>query len=411
MISLSKLGAKINHFLSKYKSNQIPNFARTSQHDMIDLSDFLSPKHYIELIERSEYQPHQFAQSIDCAQRGYLDINEADIVLLGCGEYRGADIRSAYSQAPDRIREAFYKMYNWYPGIALADLGNIVQGATLSDTRAALNVVLQEIYNQGKIAILLGGSQDLTLQQYEVFRRAESPIDMAAVDALIDLDDSEGASFDRSYLMDLLTGEPNFVRNYSHIGFQSYYVNPRMLETLDKLRFDFYRLGVVRDKMDEMEPVLRNCSVLSIDLSAVRACDAAFNPLASPNGFFGDEMCMLTRYAGMSAQMRSLGIYGYHPENDLSGQGAQLVAQMIWYFLDGYRIRQSEAALDQKEQFLSFDVPFADFEAKFVKSRITNRWWMQLPDGSFIPCSEQDYNLAAQNEIPERWIREQERLL
>lgn len=378
---------------------------------MQDFSDFLSAKHYKDLTDPSEFQSLQFARSIAAARHGYLDISEADIVLIGCGEQRGTDHTAAYSDAPNAIRKAFYEMYDWFPNIAVADLGDLVQGATLSDTRAALKVMLQAIHQQGKVAILLGGSQDLTLQQYEVFRAAEQAIDAAVVDSHIDLEEGEGVDPAKGFLMDMLTVEPNFVRNYSHIGFQSYYVNPKMLETLDKLRFDFYRLGTVRDKMEEMEPVLRKCNLLSIDLSALRACDAPFNAAASPNGFFGDEMCMLTRYAGMSQNLSSLGIYGYRPEADNNGQGAKLVAQMLWYFLDGYRIRLSEAGMAQKEQFFIYDVPFADNEARFIKSKITDRWWMQLPDRSYIPCSEQDYRSAIQNEIPERWMREQERLV
>lgn len=378
---------------------------------MQDFSDFLAAKHYKDLIELSKFQPLQFAHQITAAKHGYLDFSEADIVIVGCGERRGEDYQSEYSDAPNAIRSAFYELYNWFPNIAIADIGNVLQGATLSDTRAALKVLLAEIQKAGKIAIVLGGAQDLTLQQYDVFCKAGQTIDAAVVDSYIDLEDGEGVDPARSFLMDMLTSEPNFVRNYSHIGFQSYFVNPKMLETLDKLRFDFYRLGAVRDKMEEMEPVLRNCSLLSIDLAAVRACDAPFNTTASPNGFFGDEMCMLTRYAGMAKGLNSLGIYGYRPELDINRQGAILVAQMLWYFLDGYRIRNTEADWTQKEQFFIYDVPFAEYEARFMKSKITNRWWMQMPDESFIPCSENDYNLAIQNEIPERWMREQERML
>jgi len=33
--------------------------------------------------------------------------------------------------------------------------------------------------------------------------------------------------------------------------------------------------------------------------------------LQSPNGFTGEEACMLTRYAGMSNNLSTFGIYGY----------------------------------------------------------------------------------------------------
>lgn len=376
----------------------------------MDFDAFLSHLHFQDMKHPEDYNSLQLARSIKALRNGDIDLERGDIILLGCGERRGGQGKQDYSDAPNVIREAFYALYNWYPNIQLADLGNLVEGHSIADTKAALRVVLDELYAAGKIVILLGGTQDLTLQQYEVFKQHQETVDAAVIDSLIDLEDEEACS-DKSFLMDMLTSHPNYIRNYSHIGFQSYYVNPRMLETLDKLRFDFYRLGTVRSDMEEMEPVLRNCSLLSVDMNALRKSDAPFLPDASPNGFFGDELCQLMRYAGMSKKMKSLGIYGYHPEEDADRQGAKLIAQMLWYFIDGYRIRLSEAETTQSDQFLIYNVPFAEYNAVFLKSRITGRWWMQMPDQSYMPCSQKDYQLAAQNEIPERWMREQERLL
>ncbi|HRP88462.1 MAG TPA: formimidoylglutamase [Edaphocola sp.] len=378
---------------------------------MHDISEFLSPKHYKDLLELYQYNNLQFAQTVDAAKAGYLDFSQADIVLVGCGELRGENFENInYSDAPNVIRKAFYELYNWFPNIAIADLGNIIQGATLSDTRVALKVVLSEIKKAGKIAIVLGGSQDLTLQQYEVFKENGELVEVSVLDSLIDLEEGEAVSPSRGFLMDMLTGEPNYVKHYNHIGFQSYFTHPKMLETLDKLRFDFHRLGKVRGDLDDMEPVLRSTNLLSVDMNVVRACDAPFNHNASPNGLFGDEICQLIRYAGMSTKLTSLGIYGYYPENDINESGAKLIAQMLWYFIDGYRVRLQEVQLRQTDSFLSYHVPFAQYETQFLQSKITNRWWLQLPDGQYIPCSEKDYKNSTENEVPERWLRAQERL-
>jgi hypothetical protein len=35
---------------------------------------------------------------------------------------------------------------------------------------------------------------------------------------------------------------------------------------------------------------------------------------------------------------------------------------------------------------------------------------MQMPDEVLIPCTYRDYLTASSNEIPDRWMREQERL-
>src|SRR5690606_25095201 len=123
------------------------------------------------------------------------------------------------------------------------------------------------------------------------------------------------------------------------------------------------------------------CSMLSVDMNVLRFSEAPFLRNASPNGLFGDELCQLMRYAGMSQQMCSTGIYGYIPENDPQGIGAAQIAQMIWYFIDGYRLRKTESDLSQIENFRSFDLAFTGNKARFLQSKRTGRWWMQLMDG------------------------------
>jgi arginase family enzyme len=377
---------------------------------MQDLSAFFEKDHFIESKEPGTYQQQQWGANIKCATQRSFDWADTDIVIVGCGEWRGADATAEYSDGPDAVREQLYKMYYWHTGIKIADAGNIRQGATLGDTRAALLIVLREIHDAGKIALVLGGSHDLTLQQYEVFKKAEQMAIASVADMLIDLDETESVT-DRSYLMDMLTGTPNFMAHYNHIAFQSYYAHPQMLETLDKLRFDFFRLGKVKEHIEDMEPVLRTSNMFSFDLSAVRYSDAPANINGSPNGLTGEDTCLLTRYAGMSEALTSFGIYGYNAGNDSHDMTAKLISQMIWYFVDGYLVRKTEAKLSDREEFIMFNVAFTDNDTVFLKSKRTNRWWMRLPDHSFVPCSYNDYLVASNDEIPERWLREQERLL
>ena len=377
---------------------------------MQDLRPFFENEHFIETQQPGTYQLQQWGANIICATQKTFDWDDADIVMVGCGEWRGSDASADYNNGPDAIREELYKMYYWHKGITIADAGNIRQGATLGDTRAALLVVLREIHDAGKIAVVLGGSHDLTLQQYEVFKKAEQMAVASVADMLIDLDETESVT-DRSYLMDMLTGTPNFMSHYNHIAFQSYYAHPQMLETLDKLRFDFFRLGKVREHIEDMEPVLRNSNLFSFDMSAVRYSDAPSNINGSPNGLSGEDNCQLTRYAGMSEALTSFGIYGYNHVNDSHNMTAKLISQMLWYFVDGYLVRKTEAKLTDREEFVTFNVAFTDNDTVFLKSKRTNRWWMRLPDQSFVPCSYNDYLVASNDEIPERWLREQERLL
>jgi hypothetical protein len=116
------------------------------------------------------------------------------------------------------------------------------------------------------------------------------------------------------------------------------------------------------------------------------------------------------KYAGMSQHLQSIGLYGYDPTLDQEDMTARLMAQMLWYFIDGFSWRAQEASLSDTASFLSFHVQMQHQDTLFMKSKKTNRWWMQLPDASMAPCTYEDYLCACNDEIPDRWLRIQERL-
>jgi len=375
---------------------------------MFELKDFCEPSVIsIKNEDDKKYHPLQWGAKIKQIADDNFDWETTDIMLVGCHTSNnwGDSISSA-----DAVRKQFYDMYCWHNSVSVVDAGNIKQGASKADTKAALVMVLDEIHNAGKIAIIIGDNHDITLQQYEVFRKKEVMATCAIADIFIDLDEAEETN-SRSFLMDMLTHTPNFISHYSHIAFQSYYVQPHMLETLDKLRFDFYRLGKVKENTEEMEPVLRSSDFFSFDVSAIRYPDAITNINGSPNGLTGEDACALMKYAGMSDKLSSVGIYGYLPAEDSHEMTAKLLAQMMWYFIDGILVKQMEAPLDSTNEFMTFNVVFTENDTSFIKSKRTNRWWMKLPEGNYIPCSYNDYLQASNNEIPERWLREQERLV
>jgi hypothetical protein len=116
------------------------------------------------------------------------------------------------------------------------------------------------------------------------------------------------------------------------------------------------------------------------------------------------------QFAGMSRHMRSIGIYGYQPEKDRENLTAKQISQMLWYLMDGRSRGSKEAMIDERDSFNEYHTAFAEVDTIFLQSKKTGRWWMQLPDKQFIACSYKDYLLASSNEIPERWLRAQERL-
>lgn len=375
--------------------------------DYLHIADFLQPVNRAMLTADEGFKEGQLGRVVDLYEEEFPDLDEAQIVLVGCGEQRGSGLIHGHSEAPDIIRRHFYSLFYWHTDIRIADVGNVKPGSLYTDSYAALRTVVQELINDGKTVIILGGSHDLTLSQYYAYSEKKRAIEATCIDALIDLN-LDAPFRHENFLMEMLTGEPNFIRHYNHVGFQSYYVHPRMLETMDKLRFDCYRVGSVKENIDEMEPVLRNSNMVSFDISAIAHAYAPSNSI-SPNGLNGEEACVIMRYAGMSPNVNSIGIYGYNSENDTDDLTAKQIAHMIWYILDGRSRGRREAQLDERDSFNEFHMAFAEVETVFLQSKKTGRWWMQLPDKKFIACSYKDYLLASSNEIPERWLRAQER--
>lgn len=371
--------------------------------------DFLTPIHPASAFD-IDFDENQLGHNISKITKGQAEIEDADVVLLGCGEFRDTYPRRNFSNGPDEIRLAFYESYYWHKEIKIADLGNIMPGQNAKDTQIALFTVLDELYSLGKKVLLIGGSHQLSLQQYEVYRKHKEIINLCVIDMLVDLKAETNITYD-NHLLEILTGSPNYIKNFTLLGFQSYYVNPKIIETLDRFGFDCVRVGKAREKMEEIEPTLRSCHLLSLDINAIRYSDAPANSTGSPNGFYGDEMCKISRYAGMSSTLQGFGIFGYYPEMDLDKITAKLLAQVIWYFIDGLQIAKQEASFTDSDAFLEYDVSFTDQNFHFIKSKRTNRWWMKMPEDKYLPCTYQDYLLAANNEIPERWLREFERLV
>ncbi|MGZ5189772.1 MAG: formimidoylglutamase [Flavisolibacter sp.] len=370
------------------------------------ITDFLDPVNLAEISMDTGYREGQIGMVMKMYQDEFPDLDEADIVFVGCTEQRGGALLHQ-SGAPNAIRGEFYNLYYWHQDIKLADIGNVKVGKTYQDTYAALKIVLHELMDAGKTVVVLGGSHDLTLSQYNAFVDDKKLMDAVGIDSVIDINIDSPFRSD-NFLMEMLTAEPNYMRQYNHIGFQSYFVHPRMLETMDKLRFDCFRVGNVKEHIEEMEPVIRNCHLLSLDIAVMAHAFAPSNHI-TPNGFNGEEVCTLMQYAGMSPNMKSIGIYGYRPEKDVDSLTAKQISQMLWYLLDGRSRGNKEAKMDENDSFNEFHTAFAEVETVFLQSKKTGRWWMQLPDKQFIACSYKDYMLASSNEIPERWLRAQER--
>ncbi len=387
----------------------------------MDISVFFEPIDDSKLQSSKTKHPLVLGRVIKAytAKRGFPELKNIDIAIIGVNEDRGTKENEGCSLAPDYVRKHLYQLYQGPFMAHIADLGNIRPGDKVSDSYFAVKKVVAKLLEQKVTPVIIGGGQDITYANYQAYESLGQIINIVSVDARFDIGLQKGETLHhKNYLSTILTHKPNYLFNYANIGYQTFFVDQDAIELMEKLYFDAYRLGVVRKNMEEVEPIVRNADLLSFDISSIRQSDAPANVNASPNGLYGEEACQIVRYAGLSDKLSSIGFYELNPAFDTGEQTAHLVAQMIWYFVDGYYHRKNDFPdkhIKESNAFIKYVVSIKDFQNKinFYKSKKSSRWWMEVPcppnlqrkyDRQFlVPCSYRDYEEACQNEIPEKW--------
>ncbi len=385
----------------------------------MDIADYFVPVETQKFIIPEKSHPLLLGNVINSYLSGkpFPSLEDTDIALIGVKEDRNAKDNQGCAFAPDYVRKYLYNLFQGPFKTRLADLGNIKQGETTEDTYFAVKTVVAELLEKKIIPIIIGGIHDITYANYRAYESLGQIINIVSVDASFDLGLNEETISNHNFLNKILTHQPNFLFNYTNIGYQSYFVDQDAVELMNKLYFDVYRLGQVRKNIEEVEPIVRNADLITIDMTSIRQSDAPGNANASPNGFYGEEACQITRYAGLSDKLSSIGFYELNPAFDNGEQTAHLVAQMIWYFIEGFYNRKNDFP-DRKRKdsgaYVKYVVSMEEFknEIVFYKSKVSDRWWMEVPSQGLqskyerqflVPCSYKEYQDACNEELPEKW--------
>jgi arginase family enzyme len=392
----------------------------------MSLADFFTPADLSKITPKDGYYASQMGFKIAVYETHFPDLEEGgyDVAIFGISDDRGAVNNQGCALAPDYIREKLFSLNEGTFTSKIIDLGNIKAGRKISDTYIALKMAVTELIKLNILPVILGGGQDLTYAQYMAYEALEQKVDLVVIDSHFDLDESTEDTIitdSHSYLNKIFLHQPNYLFNFSNLGYQTYYINQDSLRVMDKLFFDAQRLGEISGAVHIAEPVIRNADMISFDISSIRASDAMANANANPNGFYGEEACQLARYAGYSDKLSSIGFYEFNPAFDQNGQTAMLVAQMIWCFLDGFYNRKKDIPLKPKADYVIYKTSLQEdaHELIFIKSKKTDRWWMQVPYPNLgsknerhhlVPCLYEDYQLAVSGEMPDLWWRTYQKL-
>lgn len=344
-------------------------------------------------------------------ESGFPDLEKVNLAFFDVREERGAVGNEGTGIGADEIRKQLYQLYGGNWDASIVDLGSIQPGSELKDTYFAVQETVTFLLKRNILPIIIGGSQDLIYANYRGYNQLDQAVNLAVASPKFSFGNVEDDLNSNSYLSKIILEEPCNLFNYANLGFQTYYNSQEEITLIEGLSFEAYRVGALKD-ITIVEPVMRDADIVAIDMGVVRCGEAPANGNANPNGLYGDDLCAIARYAGISDKVTSFGIYEYNKLFDINQQTSKLISQVIWYFIEGYCLRTNDYPYGSKDNYLKYLVPFEDETISFYQSDKSQRWWMQvdIPTQSkykrhvLVPCSYDDYLNTIEQKVPERWF-------
>ena len=348
-----------------------------------------------------EYRTHELGSVIEKHISSFPNITDKKIAIIGvCSKEK--------VQEYDKIRSEFYSLVTHTGlGTSVVDLGNIIEGDNPSDNQFAIKNVTTHLLKNNVLPILIGRHIDQGEAMYQGYETIKHDVNLSLISSHLPM-------LEYQVLHRICRHQPNFLQNINAIGFQAHYSPPKALDTLENLNFGHLRLGKIKTDIEEVELHLRHSDITLFDINSIKHSNAPGKNEAQPNGLTGEEACQITRYAGLSDTSSSIGFFGYDATRDEHSLTAKLIAQLMWYYIDGYTNRKEDTP-ELHSEFVKYRCDLEENQPPilFLKSKRTARWWMQIEHPAdptaehhtlTFPCSYMDYQYAAAGELPERYL-------
>ncbi len=360
-------------------------------------------------IDTDSYSNHQIGKYV---KTGFENISPKSLVLITVDEFRNhKEIEGSSFQ---RFRSSLYEMMagNWK--LPIIDLGTLRSGNLLKDTFYALSEIGKKVVEAQAIPIVIGGSQVLSYALYNSLAYTNKPLNYTAVDYKLPLQVAPKEEVTEDNILNhLITDERHLLFQFANLGYQSFYTSYQIIDTLHSLDYEAYRLGEITQDLKESEPVFRSSDLVTFNMDALESLQHGDRLHPNPNGFNSREICALSKFAALSPQLKTIGFFNYF-ENTQNQIFSKLLAQIIWYFIEGKNI--SLGIENTHKKYKKYRVMHEDKTITFYQDEIINKWWIALEDSTkgeetLVPCSQRDYESAKNNEIPDRYWKNLKRFL
>lgn len=337
----------------------------------------------------------QFGNNIELFEGDFPELKATKVALIGTGK------------ETDIIRKYLYELAYPFKKMVIADIGNLRKA-----NEEFLLPVIRELLDNKIIPIIISHKALQFSTQFKAYQNIRKKVNVGIIDERIPIHTS-----DENYLAAIQESKIPKLGNLGFIGYQSHLTSPDTIQFFQKQNHDLVRLGVAKANMEIVEPSLRAADSIYFNLSALKQMEAPGLWNNTPNGFSSEEACQLCHYAGMSDKLTSIGFYGYHAKKDRDDQTAQLIAHMIWYFLEGIYNRKKDFPTST-DGMIEYIVSFKEYDhnATFWKSTKSGRWWIQMDSDAkgkheLVPCTYEDYQMACKDKLTERVLNVLERYM
>ncbi len=329
------------------------------------------------------------------------EIKEDSIVLLFLSDYRGAD-GDAESQDFMQIRREFYKLSQLDFDIPIVDLGDLVSGKTPQDSHYILQEVLSACHYKHAIPVIIGGSNDFAFSLFSALSFHQKDINYTQISNVVSLKQDE--EIHESNFLSKILGSKNFsIKNYHHLGYQKHLNEMDSVKLIKEVQFDIIRLAEMMNSTEKTEPYFRKTDLVTVNCDAVESFNEPFSINPQVNGLNKREVCAYMKEIGLGEKLKSVGIFNYNIYSD-SQLNSQLLAQMIWYLIEGINIQRSHP---KEKSFETFFVLIDDNQYAFKRDVFSNLWYFGEDEDieNCIPCSRSDFDEAKRGFLSSRFTR------
>ncbi len=331
-----------------------------------------------------------FYNHISLFDENMLDVRETEIGIVAIDEIEVNAIRSELQHLD-------------YPfSISIVDFGNFRK-----KDNSFIIPFLKELLESNIFPVIIGKNPLHAVAQILSYQKK---INLAVADKTIPFDTKERGN--RYYLNKIVKNANAHLSKISILGCQAHFIHQKAKDVFSTGRFECKGLGQIKTDVLDTEPIIRDADLFAFNIEVIKSHEAPGQKHPSPTGLTTEEACQLSYYAGLSEKLTSLGIYGYDKRYDKRNQTAQIIAQLIWYFISGFNDRQNDFPLSF-HSMVEYIVEVKDlgYHLSFWKSKKTDRWWLQAPAQTnenitqLIPCAHRDYKMASKGNLTERLLQ------